>query len=274
MRKKELNIFIPSLRQLTDEYRNEEALNDLVFETLTKATWENPLLAGHRKYIEENLLGFGDAAFHSMWARILEAAIHRHKKVRALEIGVFKGQVISLWGLLGATFNWPIGITAISPLKGTPLPKTKTMHKIKWLISKKYRERIRNSDFYENDKYEENIQGIFSKYNLEYSKIRMLKGFSTDQKIISETKNLQFEILYVDGDHTFEGALHDFRVYGAKVVKGGWLVADDAGCSLPGTKFWKGHEAVSRAVQVLPSLGFKNVLNVGHNRVFEKISGN
>lgn len=274
MRKKELNIFIPSLGQLTDEYRNEEALNNKVHETLTKATWENPLLAGHRKHIEENKLGFGDAAFHSMWARIFEAAISRHKKVRSVEIGVFKGQVISLWALLAKTYNWPVEITGISPLKGTPIPKTRIIQKLRWLFSKKYRERVENADFYADEKYEEIIQKMFMTFDLDYSKIHMLKGFSTDPKIISELKDLQCEILYVDGDHTFEGARHDFEVYGAKVVKGGWLVADDAGCCLPGTKFWKGHKAVSRAVEVLPNLGFKNVLNVGHNRVFEKIGGN
>lgn len=99
----------------------------------------------------------------------------------------------------------------------------------------------------------------------------MLKGFSSDPQILKETANNQFEIVYVDGDHTFKGALHDFQVFGAKVVKGGWLVADDAGCALPGTQFWKGHEAVSLAVECLPALGFKNILNVGHNRVFERV---
>ena len=48
------------------------------------------------------------------------------------------------------------------------------------------------------------------------------------------------------------------------------LVADDAGCELPGTVFWKGHESVSRAARELPALGFTNVLNVGHNRVYQR----
>jgi hypothetical protein len=55
------------------------------------------------------------------------------------------------------------------------------------------------------------------------------------------------------------------------VTKGGFLVADDAGCGLPGTSFWKGHEAVSRAAEILPSLGFVNILNVGHNRIYERV---
>jgi alpha-D-ribose 1-methylphosphonate 5-triphosphate synthase subunit PhnG len=45
---------------------------------------------------------------------------------------------------------------------------------------------------------------------------------------------------------------------------------DDAAYGLPGTSFWKGYETVARACLRLPDLGFDNVLNVGHNRVFER----
>ena len=260
-----------TFEQLVNEYKNEGPINDQIHEKLTDATWKCALLSGHRKFIEENKLGFGDAAFHAMWAKILEAATRRHTKVRALEIGVFKGQIISLWALLAKTYRWPIEITGISPLEGSPPSKSAITHKVKMVLSRKYRERVKNADFYEEDNYEEIIRSVFDKTGVEFSSIRLLKGLSTDVEILKKTANNHFEIVYVDGDHTFNGALHDFEVFGAKVVKGGWLVADDAGCSLPGTKFWKGHEAVSKAVGVLPSLGFLNILNVGHNRVFEKI---
>lgn len=272
MKKNQSQIFKPSLDEMILQYENLEAVNDSVHEALTKATWKESILAEHRGFIEQNKMGFGDAAFHSMWARILEAAINRHKKVRALEIGVFKGQVISLWALLAKTFQWQIEITAISPLKGTPKPRLKIVQKIKSIVSKKFREKVNNGDFYENENYEKSIHELLLKFKINPSNIRILKGFSTDKKIIEKTKELKFEILYVDGDHTFDGAFHDFRVFGEKVVKGGWLIADDAGCGLPGSKFWKGHEAVSRAAEILPSLGFKNVFNVGHNRIFERIS--
>lgn len=262
--------FNPSFEELVKKYRNEASINNQIHESLTEATWSNELLAKHRRFIEKNKLGFGDAAFQSMWARILEAAVQRHGKVRALEIGVFKGQIISLWALLAKTYNWPIEIVGISPLEGSPLEKTSVLRQIKMILSRKYRERAKNGDFYENEPYESIIRQLFDKMSLNYSSIQILKGFSNDQKILKEVENRQFEIIYVDGDHTYQGALHDFKVFGKKVVKGGWLVADDAGCNLPGTKFWKGHEAVSRAVEALPDLGFQNVLNVGHNRVYEK----
>jgi hypothetical protein len=46
---------------------------------------------------------------------------------------------------------------------------------------------------------------------------------------------------------------------------------DDAAYDQPGTTFWKGYETVARACHLLPALGFRNVLNVGHNRVFERM---
>jgi alpha-D-ribose 1-methylphosphonate 5-triphosphate synthase subunit PhnG len=62
----------------------------------------------------------------------------------------------------------------------------------------------------------------------------------------------------------------DIEHYAPKIIPGGWLVMDDAAYGLPGTSFWKGYETVARACLRLPDLGFDNVLNVGHNRVFER----
>src|SRR5208337_4300561 len=103
-----------------------------------------------------------------------------------------------------------------------------------------------------------------------FDRVRLLRGFSTDPAILRSLQNESFHVIYVDGDHTFAGVRHDFLTFGAKVVPGGWLVADDAAADVPGTAFWKGHEAVTRATSVLPSIGFRNVLNVGHNRIYER----
>lgn len=46
---------------------------------------------------------------------------------------------------------------------------------------------------------------------------------------------------------------------------------DDASYYLEGSVYWKGHEEVSKACESIENLGFKNILNVGHNRVYEKV---
>ena len=89
----------PTWEELTAAYRNTSAHNDDLFSRLTQLTWSEPLTARHRRYIEDHNLGFGDAAFHAMWLRLLDAAVDKFGRPKLLEIGVFKGQVISLWSL-------------------------------------------------------------------------------------------------------------------------------------------------------------------------------
>jgi predicted O-methyltransferase YrrM len=263
--------FHPTWSELVAEYENNAETNDRIHDQLEQATRRNSLLAGHRRHIEENQLGFGDAAFHAMWACLLEHGVALHGGVRALEIGVFKGQVISLWSLLAKQYNWPVRVSCITPMAGHPRPRSRLANRLWHMLSRKYREEMANSNFYEQEDYRGIVHRLFAHFGLDFGEVDLLRGYSTDPDVLQTTVDRKYEIVYVDGDHTFEGASHDFAAYGPKVVKGGWLIADDAGCDLPGTTFWKGHEAVSRAVQTVPSLGFRNVLNVGHNRVYERV---
>ncbi|MCX6953944.1 MAG: class I SAM-dependent methyltransferase [Verrucomicrobia bacterium] len=256
----------------TRDYVCTAGHNDRLFHEFTAATWADPLLAPHRKHIEEHKLGFGDAAFHTMWKLLLAEAARRFGTVRCLEIGVFKGQVISLWSHLARTQNLDVHVSALSPLAGQPRPHSRLVHALRYRLDRHYRERIQNGDFYDNDEYEAIVRGLFTHFGLDFNRVALHRGYSTAPDILAGLANETFHIIYVDGDHTYDGALHDFKTFGPKVVPGGWLIADDAGASLPGTAFWKGHEAVSRAAEVLPSLGFKNVLNISHNRVFERLA--
>lgn len=262
----------PTLAELAADYRNTAEHNDALHRSLTEATWADPVLAGHRRHVEEHKLGFGDAAFHSMWARLLEAAGVRFGPVQALEVGVFKGQVISLWSLLARTRGLPLTVSALTPLQGNPQPASRWLTALRLRLDRRFREQLENGNFYAAEDYEHTIRALFSQFGLDFAQVRLHRGFSTDPNVLAGLAEARFHLVYVDGDHTYEGARHDFRTFGPKVVPGGWLVADDASCGLPGTGFWKGHEAVSRAAAELPGLGFRNILNVGHNRVFERLA--
>ncbi len=98
-----------------------------------------------------------------------------------------------------------------------------------------------------------------------------MRGFSTAPEVRRAVATDRFHVIYIDGDHTYAGAAADILHYAPKVVPGGWLVMDDAAFDQPGTSFWKGYETVARACQLLPGLGFRNVINIGHNRVFERV---
>lgn len=263
--------FAPTFAELVAAYRNTAEQNDALHHQLTAATWDDPLLAAHRRHVEDGKLGFGDPAFHAMWARLLDAATQKFGEVRALEIGVFKGQVISLWSLLARERNLRVQVSAVSPLVGQPMPSHGRL--VRWLryrLDRKFRERMDNGDFYATEDYEQIIRTHFAHYGLDSAQVRFHCGYSTDPVLLAGLRDETYHVVYVDGDHTLAGARHDFATFGPKVVPGGWLVADDAGSDLPGSTFWKGHRAVSDAVQDLPTLGFTNVLNVGHNRIYQR----
>lgn len=266
-------MIIPLFNELTARYVNTAEHNDALHGLLTEATWGTPLLADHRGHVEKHKLGFGDAAFHALWASLLQEAAARFGTVRALEIGIFKGQVISLWSHIAKVRGLAVEVSALGPLRGQPRPHSRfrLLNALRYRLSRRYRERVHNGDFYPEENYEAIVRALFSRFYLNFDHVRLYRGFSTDPAILSQLRGQTFHLVYVDGDHSYEGALHDFKTFGAMVVPRGWLVADDASADLPGTKFWKGHEAVSRAVKIVPSLGFKNVLNVGHNRVFERV---
>lgn len=256
--------------RLAAAYRNTAEENDRLHRTLDAMTWADPLLAGHRRHVEEHQLGYGDPAFHTLWRLLLQAAAARFGTVRALEIGVYKGQVISLWSLLAREHRLAVRVSALSPLQGQPMPRSRVLNKLRHWFSPGFREKVASGNFYPTDDYAGVIRALFAKYALDFDQVTLHRGYSTDPALLARLAGERYEIIYVDGDHTYAGALHDFRRFGPKVVPGGWLVADDAGCELPGTIFWKGHASVSRAVRELPALGFTNVLNVGHNRVYQR----
>jgi Methyltransferase domain len=251
-------------------YRNSGPENDALHAEFTALAQGNPLLASHRRYVEENHLGFGDAAFHYLWLLIL-MKVTATASPRLIEIGVYKGQIISLWALLLRNLNCSGEIHAISPLRGDPISRSNLMRRVRGVLSARYRERLRNGDFYESADYEQIIRQLFQHFGLEWQHIKLHRGLSTDALIRSTVQDEIFDVVYVDGDHTYAGALADYEFFGPRVRPGGFLIADDAGCNLPGTTFWKGHPSVSEAAKVIPHLGFRNVLNVGHNCVYQRL---
>lgn len=245
--------------------------NDRLFAEFTAMTWADPDLARHRRYVEEHQLGFGDAAFHALWAGLLAAAHERFGQLDILEIGVFKGQVISLWALLAKVHHWPVRIHAITPLAGQPLPRFGWWRSVLYRLSRRFRERVRSGDFYAVEDYEGIVRAHFAHHGLDFNQVRLVRGFSTAPEVRQAVTSDRFQVIYIDGDHTYDGASADILHYAPKIVPGGWLVMDDAAFDQPGTSFWKGYETVARACRLLPGLGFRNVINIGHNRVFERI---
>lgn len=116
------------------------------------------------------------------------------------------------------------------------------------------------------------IQKMFDNSNLDLKAINLIKGYSNDENVVAQVKNKTFDIVYIDGDHSYKVCKEDLDNYAKLIKLNGYLVMDDASNFNPGTKFFKGIIEVSRACEEIDPKVFKNILNVGHNRVYQKIA--
>ena len=81
------------------------ALEDFYFSKLPSCYFK------HRLFFSKKLRGYGENPFHSMWYLLFR----EFKPENCLEIGVYRGQVISLWQLLAKKLELKVKIYAISP---------------------------------------------------------------------------------------------------------------------------------------------------------------
>lgn len=204
-------------------------------------------LKEHRKYFKKNKRGFGEDAFHAMWYFIFKE--FRPKNV--LEIGVYRGQTISLFDLLSKKMDLKTEIHGISPFTAAGDNVSKYSEKL---------------DYY-ND-----VTDNFKHFHL--SLPFFYKGFSTDKAMVEVIQSQFWDLIYIDGNHEYEVVKHDFAVCSEFVTKNALIVLDDASLYTdykPSYYSTPGHPGPSKvASEIDPSL-FQEILSVGHNRVFKKI---
>jgi len=59
-------------------------------------------------------------------------------------------------------------------------------------------------------------------------KLVLIKSMSREHRAIAKSMEFQpFDVLFIDGDHSYEGAKQDFMVYGEMVKKGGLIILHD-----------------------------------------------
>jgi hypothetical protein len=73
---------------------------------------------------------------------------------------------------------------------------------------------------------QEVVENNVSKFKNEKSTFKYFKGDSRDENVINQIKD-EIDILFIDGDHSYDGALNDFKVYSKMVKAGGYIVFDD-----------------------------------------------
>lgn len=203
-------------------------------------------LKEHRDYFSKDKRGFGEDAFHSMWYFIF----NEFKPKQVLEIGVYRGQTISLFSLLASKFGFVSEIHGISPFSSAG---------------------DEVSVYLKNLDYENDVKTNFNYFKLPFPILH--KGFSTDKEMIKIIESTQWDLIYIDGNHDYEVAKHDFNFCSKNVKKGGLIVLDDASLNTeykPAFYSTAGHPGPSKVASEIDMNSFEEILSVGHNRVFKK----
>lgn len=70
-------------------------------------------------------------------------------------------------------------------------------------------------------------QANISVFNSSHNAVRYLQGNSNDPSIVSQANDRQYDIIFVDGDHSYHGVWQDFMSYQNMLKPGGYIVFDD-----------------------------------------------
>lgn len=262
-----------SFQRYVSEYVNTAAHNEMLHDLFRTKTNETPLLREHRDWIEQHKWGYGFRALHALWLVMLQhlsTSTQFNKPLKLLEIGVFKGQVLSLWALIAQHLSCPVSIYGISDFKGN-IPTSTIGKFIKLNFHPRYRKLKREGNLHPQLDYKKACAQLFEQFDVNQENITLIEGESTDSTVIARVSQETFSLVYVDGNHSYDAVVADLANYGSLLQKHGLLVVDDAALFLPGEGYWKGLKAVSNAAELLDKDSFRNIFNLGHVRVFEKL---
>jgi hypothetical protein len=236
-----------SIDEVIKLWQPTEQYNVKTNDVFKKKVNNSPELKAHRDWVEQNAWGFGERSFQWMW-KLLVDKMPEHFVF--LEIGVFRGQILSLIGMLANLAGKSVmryGVTPLSPAE------------INW----------------ESD-YEADIRKIHDQFNI-WADYIILKGDSTDPKVIESASGLLLDILYIDGCHAKSCVQSDIINYGPLLKVGGYLVIDDSACKFPMPwGYFRGIQSVCDGVDELLPPGinhdqYEHLFNIVHNRVWRKI---
>jgi predicted O-methyltransferase YrrM len=203
-------------------------------------------LKKHRRYFLQDQRGFGEDAFHVLWWMLFR----KMRPKSFLEIGVYRGQTLSLAALLQHTQGIEGSVTGISPF--SPAGDAVST----------YREHL---------DYLQDTQLNFRAFGLPAPEL--VRAYSTDQIATNRIRQEAWDAVYIDGNHDYEVARADWSVCSASINRGGIIVLDDAalGTAYNPPRFaTAGHHGPSRLATESDAAGFREILRVGHNRVFQK----
>ena len=244
-----------TVENLGDFYEDDEETHTRIWTNFKALVNSTPMLKDHRDWVVNNNWGYGNRAFHWMWNVLVQQA---PKQFKFLEIGVFKGQTISLISLLNQQYKKNGQVYGVTPLSKT---------------GDKYAT-------HPDVDYEQHIQQIYAQFGLSGDDLTLIQGYSNDPEIIEIAADQgPYDFVYVDGCHDYEVVVSDLTKYGDMLKVGGYLIVDDSSnhLKIPDGLIrmnWRGLIDVSNAVRDVTEKDgrFIHRFAVGHNRVFQRIN--
>jgi len=208
-------------------------------------------LIRHRNFFSESFRGFGENSFHSMWYLLFL----EFRPKNCLEIGVYRGQMITLWSLISKRLNYDANIAALAPFEAASDSDSQYLNNIDYLDDTK-----KNHDYF-------NLQQ--PEYCTEYSTTKNAKKFIESKK---------WDLIFIDGNHDYEIVKSDFELSISNLSEDGFIVMDDSSLyfDFHQKKYngFTGHPGPSKVAKEIAMDKMKLFGAVGHNNIFCKKNSN
>ena len=220
-------------------------------EYFLKKLSEDSQLFNYRYFIKKNKFGYGEDEFMILWDLIVKSM---PPTFSFCEIGVHKGQILTLIRLLADRYQKRVMRYGVSPMNGD-----KTTFK---------------GDF------NLDVRVLHKNFRLETDYV-ILQGYSTEEPIIKKASvHSPFDILYIDGSHRKEDVESDFINYLPMISDNGLLVVDDSNNNMPctygppfgaGGRYW-GNQDVSDVTDrfMQNNNNFVYLGSIIHNRIWKR----
>ena len=210
-----------NIQEVIEFYKkDDDNKNHVIYEEFKNNLQQVPLFYEHFSKTE----GFGELPFSWNWYIILKEMPDEFK---FLEIGVYKGRLLSLIKLISNMLNKKSIIYGITPLDN---------------IGDKYSK-------YDNANYFNAIKNAFLYNHLDLENVTIVKGLSQDKDVLEKAqKNGLYDIIFIDGCHDYEIVCQDIQQYIPFLKINGYLIMDDSSLYIknPGGDF-KGHPDVGKS---------------------------
>jgi hypothetical protein len=184
-----------------------------------------------------------------MWLQIFT----RFRPVSVLEIGVYRGSTLSLFGLIAKHINLKSDLHGISPFTAVGDSVSTYISDLDYKF-----------DIYKN----------FDHFQLD--KPILHDGLSNEPNMITVIESAQWDLIFIDGNHDEQVVRQDLLNSIENLAEGGVIVIDDSALYTDYSGFYfstNGHPGPSCIADEFLAKGvLKEVLSCGHNRVFQLVT--